>query len=127
MFFLFTEGASSMEYLDPMLIAHELAQIGTDAEEQYGLSKRSIIWKLLKSIENNNTLSLHDRAASETGTYRWDKFNNNSNHREHEKSNQKGNVSRIGTSTVKIRRNNDFVKTHSGHIRSRYSQSMSER
>ncbi|XP_046832865.1 multiple epidermal growth factor-like domains protein 8 isoform X2 [Vespa crabro] len=120
------EGASSMEYLDPMLIAHELAQIGADAEEQYGLSKKSFILQLLKSIENN-TLSLHDRAASEAGTYKWDKFNNNSNHREREKSNQEGNVSRIGTSTVKIRRNNDFVKTHSGHLRSRYSQSISER
>lgn len=48
---IFTEGTSSAEYLDPMLLASELG-----AGEQYGLPKTSIIWKVLNNIKANSTI-----------------------------------------------------------------------
>lgn len=45
------EGTSSAEYLDPMLLASELG-VG----EQYGLTKTSIIWKVLNNIKANSTI-----------------------------------------------------------------------
>ncbi|XP_058808805.1 multiple epidermal growth factor-like domains protein 8 isoform X2 [Phymastichus coffea] len=68
------EGSSAAEYLDPMLIASELENIGAGAHEQYGLPT-SIFWKLLArysllNFKENNT-SPHRDKSHEGIQYGW--------------------------------------------------------
>lgn len=67
------EGSLVGEYLDPLLIASELEQIGVEAHEQYGLPT-SIIWKLLltengtKILKKANTVKNSQNIKSNEST-----------------------------------------------------------
>ncbi|XP_023314938.1 multiple epidermal growth factor-like domains protein 8 isoform X2 [Trichogramma pretiosum] len=70
------EGTTFDEYLDPLLIARELEQMGTGAHKEYGLPPTSIFWKLLLSL--NNTSSLKDKSINGESESGWKDLNHNS-------------------------------------------------
>ncbi|XP_028050046.1 multiple epidermal growth factor-like domains protein 8 isoform X7 [Monomorium pharaonis] len=92
------EGATSAENLDPTLIAMEL-QRNPGAKEIYGLPTSTLIWKLLYSIKDNNTLGQHGSRE----------FRNMHKDKENEKS----------RSIIRI---DDPRRKHPRHIKPRYSQ-----
>lgn len=108
----FSEGAASVEYLDPMLIATELERIGSGAKEIYGLPTSSLIWKVLYSIKDNNTFGRFDRTNVEGGQHR--------DFRSKDKENERS------RSTIRIDRNDSRMK-HQRISVSRYLPMSSRR
>lgn len=115
-----TEGISSAEYLDPMLLATELKRTDTDEKELYGLRKSSLMWKVLSSIKDNNTFSSRNLGNAENG-YDWSKFRS-ADHKNREEKIHEGRNSETSKSTVRIERNDDLRRKHSRRPRPRYAQ-----
>lgn len=110
--FIFLEGAASIEYLDPMLIATVLGRVGSSTTELYGLPARSLIWKVLYSIKDNNTFGRFDRTNVDGSQHRDFRLKDKENER--------------SRSTIRIGRNDDSRRKHPRITRPRYS-SMSTR
>lgn len=110
---ILSEGAASVEYLDPMLIATELERIGSGAKEIYGLPTSSLIWKVLYSIKDNNTFGRFDRTNTDGGQHR--------DFRSKDKENERS------RSTIRIDKNDDSRRKHPRIIRPRYLPMSSRR
>ncbi|XP_023245420.1 multiple epidermal growth factor-like domains protein 8 [Copidosoma floridanum] len=80
------EAVSSVEYVDPMLIASELENMGVGANKQDELPA-SIFWKSLIGFKENNTSSLRERGNIE-GTRHVLREPKISEHRERARKNQ---------------------------------------
>lgn len=86
--FIFAEAMSSAEYIDPILIANELEQLGAGAHEQYGLLPTSILLKLFFNFKENNTSSLKDKGNNEGTQHHILRESKISEHRERARKNQ---------------------------------------
>lgn len=115
-----TEGVSSAEYLDPMLLATELKRTDADEKELYGLRTSSLMWKVLSSIKDNNTFSTRNFGNTENG-HDWSKFKNG-DHKDHEEKFHESKDGEKSKSTVRIERNDDFRRKHFRRARPRYAQ-----
>ncbi|XP_043275705.1 multiple epidermal growth factor-like domains protein 8 isoform X2 [Venturia canescens] len=121
------EGASSAEYLDPMLIASELERIGPGAEK-YGLPKTSFVWKLLYKFKENTTFSLRERTTVDGGAQDgWRELRNTPEHRERERKAQEARELEMRKTTERIERNESIRRKHPKRTRPRYSQTLANR
>ena len=124
--YIFTEGASSAEYLDPVLIASELERIGPGAEK-YGLPMTSFVWKLLYKFKENATFSLREKTTVDGEKDGWRELRNTPEHRERERKAQEARELELRKTTERIERNESIRKKHPKRTRPRYSQTLANR
>lgn len=77
------------------------------------------MWRVLYSIQDNNTLSLRNHENVENGQHGWSEFRNAGEHKERERKFQEIRESDRIRSTSKI---DDLRRKHSRHPKARYAQ-----
>ncbi|XP_046588912.1 multiple epidermal growth factor-like domains protein 8 isoform X1 [Neodiprion lecontei] len=106
------EGASSPDYLDPMLITSELEKAGPGGEERFGLRPTSFFRNLLYSIKDNSTFSLRHRATVEAGQHGWRELRNTPEHRERERKEQEAREKELRERRERNERNEKLRRKH---------------
>ncbi|XP_076755978.1 multiple EGF like domains 8 [Xylocopa sonorina] len=116
------EGTSSTDVLDLMLIATEFRRTGAGAEELYGFSPSSFIWKIFYNIKDNNTFNSRNHGNAENG-HGWSEFRNGDRERRIHEARE----SETSKSTLRIEKNDDLRRKHSRHPKPRYAQAARHR